>query len=318
MTGWRQFCYVLPLLATSVGWAQDTVETNLYLAFNKGGPIAIGRVASVDVKTKGADYENGTLTLEVTEQLRGEALPQSLTVPFGWADPNSPSYSFTYAKRPPPQGFDRILPVAGMRVLLMYPRRKPTAGAPLAVLNLDSGEEAWIPVIRRALAMTALTGAERTNTLLGGLSDPKKFIRVVAMHRLLEGPECVSGSTCRDKAVEILGKRAKAGPEIDRLEAVEWLEHQFYDAPARDTTSNRQIISTLFALVTDQNSNVRKRAIGELDQVFSPDMNWRPSPAQVNISNPEDVARVLEEEQKEGGESAQRAKRVAMAIGSSK
>src|SRR5262245_57145855 len=105
MPKWRKLpCTVLLLLAAICG-DQDAVETNLYLAFNKGGPIVLAKIVSVNVQSQTAPWESGTLKMEVTEQIRGESLPHTLGVRFSWVDPNSPEYVWAFIKRAPAHGF---------------------------------------------------------------------------------------------------------------------------------------------------------------------------------------------------------------------
>ena len=315
-------CRKLSLMLLVVGSlcsAQDAVETNLYLAFNKEGPIAVGRITAVNTSEQNAVHENGILTFEVTEQLRGEPLPHSLDISYAWIDPNSQDYLITYAKGPPPGGFNLVRPVVGMRMLIIFPRRKPDTSSPLAVLNLDAGGDKWYPIIKRALEITNLTGEAKTNALLEALADPSKFMRVIAIHFLQQAPECRSGSSCCDRAVEILSKRAENGAsEKERLQAIDWLELNLYDASAKDTTSNRLVVSNLLSLITDSNRNVRRQAVENLDRVFSPDMKWRPDPGKLAIPNRAEIMRVLKEEKAEGGESAKKAEHLANVIGVSK
>jgi hypothetical protein len=314
MPKWRKLSWILLLFLAGTCGAQDAVETNLYLAFNKRGPIVLGKIVSVNVQAQTADRETGMLTMEITEHLRGDSLPPTLDVKFDWVDPNSPGYTLAYIKRPPPQGFDRLRPAAGMHVLAMFSRRKPAANPPLAVLNLDSGEEAWVPHIKRAVAMDSLPGDGRTEALLTAMSDSQKFIRVVAMQGLLEGPACQTGSLCRDRVVKILAARAGVGVNKDRLEAIDWLTHRFYDAPARETTANIAITQNLLALTADPDKDVRGQAIDDLDQILSPDLAWHPDLSKVPIPNRDAVMKSLQEEQQKGGVRGDRASRLATAI----
>jgi hypothetical protein len=314
MPKWRNLWCTLPLLFAAVCGAQDAVETNLYLAFNKGGPIVTGKVTSVNAQTQTPDHESGTLTLEITEHLRGDTLPHSLSVPFDWVDPNSQAYAMVYIKRPPPQGFDRVRPQPGMRVLVMFPRRKPAENGPLAVLNLDSGEETWVPAIKRAVAMEKLPDDARTETMVTAMSDPQKFLRVVAMHGLLQGTACQPGTPCRDKVVKVLSARASAGRGKDRLEAMDWLTHRFYDASARETPANLAVAQNLLSLAADPDTEVRGQAIDDLDQLLSPDLAWHPDLGKLPISNRAEVKKALQEEQQKGGNRGEKAARLAAAV----
>lgn len=318
MAKWRKLAWLVPLLVASHCVAQDWVQSSLYLAFNQGGPIALGRVLSVNAKSQGQDYESGTLTMEISEQLRGEALAHSVDIPFAWSDPNSPSHIYAYLKRAPASGFDRVRPVANMHVLVIFPRRNPAQSLPITVLNLDAGEDSWIPLIKRAIAMASLSGEARVNSLISGLSDPSKFIRVIAMHGLLEGSDCLSGSSCRDRVVATLAQNAKVGSESDRLDAIDWLAHRFYDASAQGTNANRAIVESLLAKVTDASAKVRGQAISDLDEMLSPDMKWHPDLSQAAGANHDATIRALRQEEQAGGQRGQKAKHLADAISTPK
>ncbi len=318
MLGWRKVCCALPLIMVNICVAQNAVETNLYLAFNKEGPIALAQVASVNGKEQGADEVRGTLTLAIGEQLRGESLPGSMEIPFVWISPSSQSYIFTYLKRPPPQGFERVRPVQGMHVLVMFPRRKPAQSMPLAVLNLDSSEDSWVPLIRRAVEMNSLAGEARNNSLIAGLSDASKFIRVTAMHGLLQGSGCMAGSDCRGRAVSVLLKNAMSGPEGDRLDAIDWIAHRFYDASAGETAPNRNIAVSLVGLVTDSDKKIRDQAITDLDEMLSPALKWHPDLSKIAASTRDAVLRELHEEEQAGGDRAEKAQRLEDSLGMKK
>src|ERR1700758_2545122 len=113
--GWKRLLGVAIVLP-SIAWGQGAVETNLYLSFNKDGPIAIGKIASLHIEQQSSAIERGTLSLDITQQLRGAPLPSRLEVRFNWVAPNSPEF-LGRLKGPPPSGFDRVRPVMGMNVL---------------------------------------------------------------------------------------------------------------------------------------------------------------------------------------------------------
>ncbi|HEY2469883.1 MAG TPA: hypothetical protein VGI45_18845 [Terracidiphilus sp.] len=307
---------VTAIVLANIAWSQNAVETSLYLSFNKNGPIAIGKIASLQLAQQSAVSEIGTLSLDITEQLRGDPLPSRVEVRFGWVDPSSSEF-LGRLKGPPPGGFDRLRPVAGMHVLLMFDRRKPTTVPPLAVLDLDSEEAAWVPLIKRAIAGESLQGADRVNALLHGLNDPQKFIRTVSMHALLQGTECQSGSACADSAVTILGVRANRGTKAERLEAISWLAHQFYFEyeDAGPTSTNNKIAATILTLVGDPDPSIRGQAIDNLDQVLSPGNKWRPDLAHLAIPDRSAVVEALRREGQKGGRTAVEASRISSALG---
>ena len=74
------------ILAANIAWGQNAVETSLYLSFNKNGPIAVGKIASLHIAQQSNVSEIGTLSLDITEQLRGDPLPSRFEVRFGWVD----------------------------------------------------------------------------------------------------------------------------------------------------------------------------------------------------------------------------------------
>jgi|GEM_PF-4282295 hypothetical protein len=314
---WKR-SFGLVLLLSNLAWGQSEVETNLYLSFNKDGPIAIGKIASLHIEQQRSAIERGTLSLDITQQLRGDPLPSPLEVHFFWVDPNS-SEALGSLKGPPPSGFDRVRPVAGVNVLLIFERRRPTTVPPLAVLDLDSGEEAaWVPLIKRAIGLESMTGADRINALLHGLNDPQKFIRVVSMHQLRQGTECLSGSTCADSAVSILGYRAHSGTQAERTQAIDWLAHQFYDGTAGPTSTNNKIAATTLALMADPDLTIRGEALDNLDQMISSDLKWHPDFAHLPLPNRNAVIRALEQEKQIGGRRAERAERVSSAMGATR
>lgn len=306
--------WLLLILLPSALRGEDSLETGLYLAFNKQGPIVIGKISSIKVENQSTTSESGTLTLDITEQLRGEPLPNALAIRYQWINPNSPSYTTSNLKGPPPYGFDRVHPAIGMNVLALFSRRKPTTTPPMSVVDLDSTEAEWLPVVRRAVALETLKRDERTDSLLNGLADPQKFIRVVSMHELRDDASCLSGSPCAIKVIQILRRRAATGAPAERSEAVDWMAHQFYDGSAGDTGSNIAVASELISLIADPSSVIRGQAIDDVDQLMSTDVKWHPDLSRLAISNRTAVMQALKQEQQNSGARAVEASRVEMAI----
>lgn len=307
---WKRTFGVMIVMAT-VARGQSAIETGLYLSFDKNGPIAIGKIASIDIERQSPVWEIGTLSLEVTQQLRGEPLPTRFEIRFGWTDPNSSANAMSRAKMPPPYGFDRVRPVLGMNVLVIFDRRKPTTVPPLAVLNLDSGEDTWVPLIKQAIGFSSLKGSDRVDTLLRGLDSSQEFIRVVSMHQLRENAECQNGSGCADNIVNLLSGRAKAGTLQERSKAISWLDYDMYNATAGPTSTNNKIAAITLSLVADSDPSIRGQAIENLDQMISPDRKWRPDLAHLAIPNRGAVIEVLRQARQKGGE----AERVSSALG---
>lgn len=306
------------LVFANIVWGQSAVETGLYLSFNKNGPIATGRIASVHIERQSTDTESGTLSVDIAQHLRedqyGDQLPDRFETRFAWAAPGSVEYAMTQMKTAPPYGFGRVRPVSGMNVLLIFDRHKPTTVPPLAVLDLDNGEAAWIPLIKRAIELSSLKGSVRVDALLRCLEDPQKFIRVVSMHQLRETAECQSGSACADSVVTVLEKRSKAGTVLERSEAVDWLAHDSYDSTAGPTSTNNKIATITLALVADSDPAIREQAIDNLDQMLSPDRRWRPDLAHLAIHNRKAVLEALQQECHTGGTKADKARRVSAAL----
>lgn len=310
----RKAIWLLLLLLPVGVIGQDSVETGLYLAFNKQGPIVIGKLASIKVENQSTTSESGTLTLDITEQLRGEPLPSALNIRYQWINPNSPSYTTAYLKGPPPYGFDRVHPARGMNVLAIFSRRKPTTTPPMSVIYLDSTESGWLPMIRKAVALESLEGDARTVALLNGLTDPQKFIRVVSMHQLRQDATCESGSPCAIKVIQILRDRAAAGALQERSEAVDWMAHQFYDGSTGGTGSNNAVAAELMSLIADPSSVIRGQAIDDVDQMLSTDAKWHPDLSGLDIPNRSAVIRALEQERGDSGPSAVEASRIEAAM----
>jgi hypothetical protein len=307
---WKRSFSVVFVMA-SVAWGQNAIETGLYLSFNKNGPIAIGKIESIRLERQSPSWESGTLSLAVTQQLRGEPLPSRFEIRFIWADPNSPANAMSRAKMPPSYGFERIRPVLGMNVLIIFNRHKPIEVRPLAVLNLDSGEGAWVPLIERAIGFSSLKGSDRLDALLHGLDDPQEFIRVVSMHQLRESPECQSGSACADGIVNLLSGRANKGTPQERAKAISWLDYDVYDATAGPTSTNNKIAAITLALVADTDPSIRRQAIESVDQMVSPERKWRPDLSHLDIPNRGAVIESLRQAHKQGEE----AERVSSALG---
>ena len=81
------------LVLANIAWGQNAIETGLYVSFNKNGPIAFGKIAAVNIERQSATSESGTLSLDITEQLRGEPLPNRIETRFGWSSPGSLEYA---------------------------------------------------------------------------------------------------------------------------------------------------------------------------------------------------------------------------------
>lgn len=314
MDGWRKLLCILPLLMAKVCLAQGDATVNPAWAFDRGGAIVLGKIASVQLEAEDADYESGTVTIEVTEKLRGSDVSTALDFPFAWSDPKSPRFIFSRMKGPPPTGFGGIRPSAGREVLAFLAPRKPTSVPPLEVLDIGAGGSIWVPLVRRAIAIDQLPVEERTQSLLEGLSDPTEFTRDVAMHGLMQGSQCRTGTTCREKAIAILTQRARAGLESERIRSMGWLFQYLYDPSAKNTRSNRQIVSSFFTLVTDPDQNIRRAAIVQLDNVFFSGANWTPEISTLEIPSRTEIISELEKEQKEGWPSAYKAKRIERLI----
>jgi hypothetical protein len=298
------------------GTLRPSADIDPSWAFDKGGPIIVGRVTSVQPPPEGSTSRRGTVNIEVTEQLRGETLPHAINLPFNWVDSNSQTMMASQAKGPRPTGFNRVHPAAGMQIVAFMDPENSLKRQPLEILNLSLSAHDWVSTIRNAVAMDKLSNGTKTDALLNALSNKDAFTRNVAFYSLLQGRQCQMGTSCRDRAISTLTEKARAGSEAARLEAMGKL-YELYDPTAKDTASNRQIVSSLFGLILDKNPNIQGRAIVELHGVFFSGARWHPDVKSLNIPNRANVMQALEKAQTQPGTDSQKAKRLVETLKSS-
>jgi hypothetical protein len=223
---------------------QGPPPPGLYGAFRRGGPIVIGTITALDTTAH-------VVTLNVSEQLRGRLTSVTVTIPYETTPPD---------RRRPPMLWQRVAPVVGKRILVLLDRGEPPWRA-AELLDLGTGEDRWLPILRRMIELEK-PGPDARRRLLDAVSDPSDLIRALAIDQLLT-VECVRDAGCKRTLLDAVFARAtdRQAPIDDRLAAVHVIGLKIYDGSAADAPLNTTVLTDLFELAVSDSQPVREEAI---------------------------------------------------------
>ena len=160
----------------------------------------------------------------------------------------------------PPMLWQRVPPAIGKHVLLLLVDNK----APLQareVLDLDTGERQWVPIVRRMIELEQ-HGADARTELLAALSNPSPLMRAFAIDQLTTRV-CAADFACkRDILVKMYSRASdRSLASGERLTATETIGLRIYDGSSATSEINQLVLADLFELAADENEDVRAEAI---------------------------------------------------------
>jgi len=218
-------------------------------AFARPGPIVIGQIQAVQPASGGA---TGTLTIAVTEQLRGEAAGPEITLPYSTVRPNV---------KYPPFAWSRVAPVAGHRVLLFLTGHKPDWNT-VEVLDLNLGEDKFLPLVRGMVALEQQAERNEQAPLFTALSGSNDELRQLALDLLLNRT-CPDNAECRMKVLEkteAIANDSRQGRQ-NRTWAVSTIAHRLYTGFPNSAAVDKAAVASLAHLLTDTDERVRGEAV---------------------------------------------------------
>lgn len=239
------------LLATAAA-GQVRQEPRVYSAFIKDGPVVTGKIAAIQALAGNA--ETGTLTVDITGELRGHLSKTQIELP--WTTHVNPKY--------PPFVWARVPPVVGHRVLLFLTDQQGLTYAD-EVLDLDRGDDKWLPKIQAMLSLEKQATAGDTKALLDDLSSSDQDMRSLAANLLLVR-NCAPAGACRTEGLSKLNAiaRDRTRRTADRVWAASMIAHQVYVGVPASSASDEAAASALAALLADPDAAVRNEAVQDL------------------------------------------------------
>ena len=276
------FCYFACFLSLAE-CQQALAPPRVYSAFIKQGPIVTGTIIAV---LPSPQATNGTVTVDITGELRGHLAKTQLTVLFS-SIPN-PKY--------PPFAWARVPPVTGHKVLLFL-AGDPDQPYAEEILDFNRGEEKWMPEVRSLLSLEAAGVSGDKKTLLDTLSNPERDLRSFAAEVLLVRV-CGPADQCRIDALNKL--TAIAGDanqlKVDRIWAVSLIAHSVFTGIPAAAAADRAAVTALVELLADPSVAVRDEAVQNLHGLL---LGGGVAKPRVDIA-PGDRAKVVQQLRRDG------------------
>lgn len=276
----------------------------LYLAFTQGGPILIGDIVKVEFLGNKGDESStrGELTVTISDRIRGRELPQELALPFVLGEQRS-------LKRPA-FVWNRVHPKEGKQVCLILQELHGQLFAS-CVLDLDSGEGVFVPILRRMVGLEGQATQGRKQELFDALSDTSPLIRTLSVE-LLVGKIAPSVPVVRTELFEVLEAIARDDklPADRRIEAIGMIGHKVYDGFSPDGELNVKILSFLMNTLADRERGARGEAVQILHGYLFAGGATKPSVDKLEIQDPQKIIQHLRQDIQDGQYYAAQAERV--------
>lgn len=275
----------------------------LYNSLIAGGPIVMATVKDVKIP---ADSFNRTVTLDITQTLRGDNVPKTLEL--SYVPPRGAT--FGGEKRPlfPDNAWYNVEPRAGKTLLLILTGKAGSLDA-LCVLDAEERDAAWIPRVKKMIALETLPAATRQAALIDALSDPAPLMHSYALY-LLSTKACPHDAACRQKILDRLAPVARSQTEAtpQRLQALDDIGFKVYDGFSATDSVNSGILALLFSLVPDPVPDIGAEAIQILHGYLLGGGETSPDISAITIADRGNVVARLEQDGKSEKPDAQQAR----------